>query len=103
MRIPDTVKIGGIVYDVLRVSQTRLELQAEGNINFREQRITICDTGKEYAKITFLHECVHGMLEALGHTAGDHDEVLVDGLAHQLYQLLEDNPQLLEKEEPDLP
>jgi len=94
MRIPKSVRIAGLDYAVERVSQTGLELQAEGHINYREQLITLCDTGQAYAKVTFLHECLHGMLEALGLTEANQDERLIDGLAHQLYQLLEDNPQM---------
>lgn len=94
MRIPDKVRIGGLEYTVRRVQQTGLELQAEGTISPRELMITICDTGTEYAKVTFLHECVHGMLEAIGIPCASHDEQQVDGLAHQLYQFLHDNPQL---------
>lgn len=96
MNIPDKVIIGGLAYRVERVHQTSLELQAEGSINPREQLITLCDTGTEYARITFLHECVHGMLEALGIPLQQHEERLVDGLAHQLYQLLRDNPGLVQ-------
>lgn len=96
MIIPDRVLIGGLEYAVDRVHQTGLELQAEGSINPREQLITICDTGTEYAKITFLHECVHGMLEAIGIPCSRHDEQLVDGLAHQLYQFLNGNPQIMQ-------
>ena len=72
MRIPDKVRIGGLEYTVRRVQQTGLELQAEGTISPRELMITICDTGTEYAKVTFLHECVHGMLEAIGIPCASH-------------------------------
>lgn len=95
MKIPNAVKIGGIEYAVTNISQTGLDVQREGSISYREQMITICDTGKEYAKITFLHECIHGMLEALGLYKENENENLIDGLAHQLYQLLEDNPSLM--------
>jgi hypothetical protein len=39
------------------------------------------------------------MLEALGLTDANQDERLVDGLAHQLYQMIEDNPEMFA--EPD--
>lgn len=74
MQIPDQVKIGGLVFTVEKVRPTPLELQAEGNINYRELSITVCDTGKEYTVVTFLHECIHGMLEALGFTQANQDE-----------------------------
>jgi|GEM_PF-3222375 len=35
MRIPKSVRIAGLDYAVERVSQTGLELQAKGHINYR--------------------------------------------------------------------
>ena len=58
---------------------------------FREQKITIADVGTEYTNISFLHECIHGFMEALGINVNQHDEVLVDGLAHQLFEFLSTN------------
>jgi hypothetical protein len=98
MTIPDTIHIGGLPYMVFKVEPSVLGIEHEGENDYRNQTITICDSGTDYNKITFLHECVHGMIEALGIPTQKQDEALVDGLAHQLYQLLEDNPALLEKE-----
>lgn len=100
MNIPDQVIIGGLCYRVERISQTALGLQAEGTISPREQLITVCDTGTDYAKVTFLHECIHGMMEAIGIPLYQHKERLVDSLAHQLYQFLRDNTGLISHNQP---
>lgn len=94
MNIPKEVIIGGLRYEVIRACDPGLGYQFEGVINAREQTITICDVGTDYAKITFLHECIHGMLEAIGIPPKDHKERIVDGLAHQLFQLIKDNPKM---------
>ena len=86
MQIPKVVTIGGLKFKVKRVPITELEVAKEGEIHFRDQTITICDTGTEYVNITFLHECIHGFMEALGMDISKHDEQLIDGLAHQLYE-----------------
>jgi len=88
MLIPKTVNIGGLKFKVARVKPSELEVAKEGEINFREQTITLCDAGTEYTNISFLHECIHGFMEALGMAISTHDEQLIDGLAHQLYEFL---------------
>ena len=62
MQIPKIVTIGGLKFKVKRVPITELEVAKEGEIHFRDQTITICDTGTEYVNITFLHvhPRVHG-------------------------------------------
>lgn len=94
MQIPDTIHIGGLPYMVFRYPPSELGEQKEGCISYRQQEIHVVDAENDYAKITFLHEVIHGMLEALGLTDTNQDEKLVDGLAHQLYQVIEDNPEM---------
>lgn len=88
MQIPKTVTIGGLKFKVVRVKPSELEVAKEGEIHFRDQIITICDAGTEYTNVSFLHECIHGFMEALGMSIQTHDEQLIDGLAHQLYEFL---------------
>lgn len=101
MNIPDTIHIGGLPYMVFRNPPSELGEQREGTILYRMQEIHIVDGETDYAKITFLHEVIHGMFEALGLTDANQDERLVDGLAHQMYQLLEDNPEMFMDDEGD--
>ena len=91
MIIPKRVKIGGLIFSVKKVPVSELEIAKEGEICFREQKITIADVGTEYTNISFLHECIHGFMEALGINVNQHDEQLVDGLAHQLFEFLSTN------------
>lgn len=91
MLIPRKVRIGGLVFTVKRVKPSELEVAKEGEIDYRAQTITLCDPGTEYIHVTFLHECLHGMFEALGMDSSKHDEQLIDGLAHQLHQFLTEN------------
>jgi hypothetical protein len=43
-------------------------------------------------RVTLWHEVIHGILFAAG--MSDHDEQVVDALAHGLVQVLRDNPKL---------
>jgi hypothetical protein len=45
--------------------------------------------------VTLIHEVLHAALFALGHRK--HSELIVDGLAYQLVQILRDNPGLIDK------
>lgn len=68
-----------------------------GEIWETDQEINIKEfSGKDIMNISFLHECIHGMFYSLGYT--EHDEKLIDGLAHQMYAFIVDNPQVFEKE-----
>ena len=44
---------------------------------------------KQILAQTFVHELIHALFFSTGRTE-EHDEVLVDGLAHQLHQYLEE-------------
>lgn len=46
-------------------------------------------------RVTLMHEVLHAALFALGHRK--HSELIVDGLAYQLVQILRDNPGLIDK------
>lgn len=97
MEIPDCVKIGGVPYEVY-ISEDKhdlLELTYCGRIDYGAQRIALRKCGPDAMKISLLHECLHGMLNALGLCSDKHDEQLIDGLAHQLLLLLRDNPEML--------
>lgn len=95
MNIPKQVKIGGITYKVNITDNIGLGLDCVGEILYNDQQINIRPTASEQIVISFLHECVHGMLESLGYN--EHDELMVDGLAHQLFMLINDNPKFFKK------
>lgn len=93
--IPKKVKINGITYKVNVTENIKLGLDFGGEILYGDQEINIRPIGKEMKEVVFFHECIHGMLESLGYDK--HDEKLVDGLAHQLFMLINDNPEMLKK------
>lgn len=90
MKIPDSVIIGGLTYPVTIEAPSKLGKETGGEITYEAQTITLTDYGTETAKVIFLHECLHGMVNALGLI--EHDEPLLRGLGFQLYQFIKDNP-----------
>ncbi len=74
-----------------------LEPAYSGRIDYNAQQITLIKGAREATKRALWHECVHGMLEALG--MREHDEQLVDGLAHQLLLFVKDNPAMFARDE----
>lgn len=97
MKIPNEVIINSIPYKVNVVSSLKLGTDYAGEIFEMDQEINIREfSGNDMMNVSFLHECIHGMLHSLGYT--EHDEKLVDGLAHQLYAFFIDNPQIFERD-----
>lgn len=95
INIPKKIKINGIPYKVNVTENIKLGINYGGEILYGDQEINIRPMGNEMKEIVFLHECVHGMLEALGYEK--HDEKLIDGLSHQLFMLINDNPEVFKK------
>jgi hypothetical protein len=83
-----SVKIGPMLYSV-----TEAPISEYGLIDYGKQIIVINSGLAPQAKqVTLWHEIVHGILYNLGHI--NHDEVMVDSLAHGIVSVLADNPQL---------
>lgn len=86
------IKIGPIHYDVVEYAfdgETRC-----GDIDSLKCRIRINESMPPCNKrVTLWHEIVHGILYAAGQTK-DHDEIVIDAIAHGLTQVLTDNPEL---------
>ena len=99
MIIPENVKIGALDYAVTIVpdSASALSPNNAAAVCEDEQIITIFQTHQQQMRISLLHECIHAMLYSLGYT--NHDEQLVDGLAHQLYALIVNNPEMFSQEQ----
>jgi hypothetical protein len=81
MKIPKRIKIGGVFYRVTLNSHERTSFldreDDELNINPR--------LSSQQMEIALLHEIIHGI------NLGITDEVLVEGLAQGLHQVLIDN------------
>lgn len=94
MTIPGKLNINGIQFDVVEIpgDVPALEPRFCASIQYQNQRITLSQMAPEMQKVSLLHEVIHGMLYALGYD--DHDEKLVDGLAHQLFLFIIQNPDM---------
>jgi hypothetical protein len=94
MKIPEKVKIGGMTYRVTLAEQIHTDQQIDGEIRYASGEITIKDAStfsQDYKEQVFLHECVHGIFEALGLKQ---DEGLTDKIAKGLHMLIKDNPEI---------
>jgi hypothetical protein len=94
MTIPEKVKIGGMTYKITLAEQIATDQGINGEIRYAEGEIAIKNAStfsQEYKDCVFLHECVHGIFEALGLKQ---DEGLTDKIAKGLHMLVKDNPEM---------
>lgn len=86
-----SVRIGAVTYSV-----TEAPIADLGLIDYAKQTIVIQSGLAPAARdVTLWHEIIHGVLYNLGYV--DHNENLVDGLAHGIVSVLMDNPRLGER------
>ena len=97
MQIPESVRIAGFDYDVSIAEATDLDIKNQGTLNTLAGTITLLECTPKEMMCTFLHECFHAKLFALGYSADEHDEKLINGLSRQLFQLVQDNPEMFER------
>lgn len=82
------LKVGPCVYAVVRAAITE-----HGLCDYKKQTITLQpDMHPMTERLVLWHELIHAMLFQLGYN--EHDERLVDGLAHYVVSVLVDNPRL---------
>lgn len=94
MKIPESIRIGGIEYEIEYVPNLR-----DGNrllygyIDYDNSKIQISETdgrGHQHQCLTLLHEILHGIREHAGLTIENEEEVM-EVLSKGLYQVLQDN------------
>ena len=94
MKIPDSVRIGGVEYKVFdnQPSLSDGESLLYGQIDYRESTIRLSDLceGHQMKCITLLHEILHGIRNHAGLEV-ENEEDVVDMFARGLYQVLQDN------------
>lgn len=94
MKIPDSIRIGGVEYEILKQPQVRLDNRiCYGAINYNASKITLSETdceGHQIMCITLLHEVLHGIRYHAGLEIKN-EETVVDMFAKGLYQVLQDN------------
>lgn len=84
------IQIGAIAYELVETPLDNLH----GDISTIRCRIRIdADQDSQAKRVTLWHEIIHGILYGAG--LREHDEQVVDALAHGIVQVLRDNPQLV--------
>ena len=96
MKIPEKVKIGGLVYTVEVTDRLVLGPDFAGEVTYSDLTIRIRPAAQASMEQTFLHELTHAIYEFLGYR--NHDEKQVDEFASVLHALITDNPGLFAEE-----
>jgi len=87
------VKILGYDFSVLFVGQTKLKEEYCGRCDSNSKTIEILKgLDQQVACVTFLHELLHAILDATGQK---HSEKLIEALSRGLFQVMQDNGDLL--------
>ena len=94
MKIPKSVRIGGVEYEVRYEPNLRHDNNlCYGAISYDNSVITLSETdgtGHQMRCITLLHEILHGIRNHAGIEIED-EETVVDMFARGMYQVLQDN------------
>lgn len=94
MKIPETIRIGGVDYAVNYEDNVILGNNlCYGTINYEESVISLSNTrgaGHQHRCITLWHEILHGIRNHAGLEIKN-EEAVVDMFAKGIYQVLQDN------------
>lgn len=94
MKIPESVRIGGVEYPVVYVTNLNDGVNmAYGHIDFENCVIELsetCGTAHEKRCLILWHEILHGIRQHSGIEVENEEEV-VDMFARGIYQVLQDN------------
>jgi hypothetical protein len=94
MKIPESIRIAGVEYEVVLVPNLMNgALAAYGHIDFENSRIALSDTfGTEHQKRCMIlwHEILHGLLNHACLKL-ENEEDVVEVLSKGIYQVLQDN------------
>lgn len=98
LKTPERVVIGPLEYQVKIVKNLRSDdnKRLAGMINGPEATIYLTEEqSPQFARIVLWHEMIHGILDAAGFQA-EHNEAVVDALAHGLVDVILRNPDLID-------
>lgn len=95
IRIPETVKIGNLVYKVSYEDDEAFEKCGQSSLVKQYIRLNQI-MSPELQFETLLHEVIHQILGQKSFKDENRNEPLIDTLSAGLYQLLKDNPFLKE-------
>lgn len=86
----DKVKIGGIVYEIEKITDLQGKTGEWGHIEYKTCRIALDDSASQQIEDqTLIHEITHGVLVEAGYI--NHEEEQADRIGKILYQVLVDN------------
>lgn len=91
-----SVKIGPLRYQLIFVERLLSETdnKLQGHIEYQPCTLKVeADADSQIQAVTILHEILHGLLNNVGFYK--HDEKLIDTLAHGLFDVIQDNPDLI--------
>lgn len=88
IRIPTSLKVGGLVYRVEVVDD--IGKPACADTDFQKQRIRVERADPKFMQQAFIHEILHAI-------NGEWNEERVEFLAMSLFQVFQDNPQLFKR------
>lgn len=93
MKIPKSVRINGVEFNIVRESHMNDGLRMlAGQIRHMECKIAIAeDCSHEYACLTLWHEIMHGIEECAQLQLGEDSERIIEAFARGVYQVLQDN------------
>jgi len=98
VKIPETVKIGGHVYKVIRNYKFKERTDRRGQIDYglKEIRLQEEDISGKYVRSeveqTFIHELLHAVENI--YNSQNLNEEIIERLSQGLYQVLKDNKML---------
>lgn len=94
MKIPESVRIGGVEYEVIDnvsgLNDGQNVLAGEINYNDSVIRLNEVVAGHQMKCITLWHEILHGIRDHAGIEIAD-EETVVELFARGIYQVLQDN------------
>ena len=98
MNIPNTVKIDGMEYEVIKTDETLTNdnMVCRGIIEYEHRKIklnTLCQD-EQGMRRTLLHEIIHGIVRERHFDFKAEEEMVVDELAKGFYNLVNDNPEM---------
>lgn len=86
----ETVKIGGLIYEVSKESDLQGKTEEWGHIEYKTGKIVLDDSqSQQIEDQTLIHEITHGILVEAGYA--QHEEEQADRIGKILYQVLTDN------------
>ncbi len=98
MKIPDSIRIGGVDFTVTSIPRLLSDDDTLlcGQIAHRNSAIQInSDISPDMQCISMLHEILHGIAAHAQLKLGEQEETIVDVFARGIYQVIQDNPDLM--------